>query len=101
MRRMTVRRRRRLPTGRPDKAVMMICLCLPPRGTSPHQASAGTAPSGALTQARGTQSHSALTPLTRPAEAGIGSTRWLAVPEGGAEETPAVATPASAAAGPS
>jgi len=49
----------------------MRMLCLPPRDTSPHQDSAGTAPSGTPPpaqpppppQTRGTQSHRAPTPL--------------------------------------
>ena len=48
--------------------------CIPPRDTSPHQDSTGTAPSGTPPpmqpppppQTRGTQSHSAPTPLKRP-----------------------------------
>ena len=52
----------------------MMKICIPPRDTSPHQDSAGTAPSGTPPpappppppQTQGTQSHSAPTPLKRP-----------------------------------
>jgi len=54
--------------------VQYLLICIPPRDTSPHQDSAGTAPSGTPPpaqpppppQTRGTQSHSAPTPLKWP-----------------------------------
>jgi len=54
--------------------LLLMMICLPPRDTSPHQDSAGTAPSGTPPpvqpplppQKRRTQSHSARTPLKRP-----------------------------------
>jgi len=62
-------------------SLAMMMISMPPRDTSPHQDSAGAAPSGTPPpaqlspplQTRGTQSHSALTPPKRP----------MLAPEGG------------------
>jgi len=68
-------RRAAAPPSRANPAlVRRIFWCLPPRDTSPHQNSTGTAPSGTPPpaqpppppQTRGTQSHSAPTALKRP-----------------------------------